>query len=729
MPTIAEALSDAIANHQAGQLGAAERGYRAILAADPNHPEAMHLLGLIGHQAGQHEQAIKLIERAIALKSDQPIFFNNLGEVLRAMRRVPEAIAAYRRALELNPNFSGAYYNLGNALKDADRLPEAIAAYRRALDINPTYAAALNNLGNAYKSQRQLVDAVACLERAVQLKPDFAEAHNNLGNAFKERRQMAEALACFQRALELAPTKAEFHSNLGNALHDMGRRDEARAAYARALELKPDFAEAHFGIGHTHHDAGELTPAIENYRRAFALKPDYGEALNNLANAWKDQGRLDEALKLFEQALTLDPQNITALSNQVFTLQYREGITLAELAAAHRVYEQRHAAPLRSTWRPHTIDRNPARRLRLGFLSPDFSRHPVAYFLIRGFEHIDREAFEIVCYHDRWSSDEYTARFQQVASLWRPIAGLGDEQVAEQIRADQVDMLFDLTGHTARNRLLVFARKPAPIQLSWIGYEGTTGLEAIDYLLADRFVVPPGAEVHYVERVLRMPHDYLCYDPPSTAPEVGPLPALSRGHVTFCSFNNLSKITPTVIAVWANILRSVPGSRLILQYKGLGDATVQASFRAAFAQHGIEPAQLDLRGPTSYADYLASYNEVDIALDPFPFAGGTITCEALWMGVPVVTCPSETLASRHTLSHLSNIGIPELIASDLDQYVKIAAELAADLPRLATLRATLRDRMAASPLCDGKQFAADLGELLRTTWQAWLQDTPGTQGR
>jgi predicted O-linked N-acetylglucosamine transferase (SPINDLY family) len=722
MPTIAEALATAVAYHQAGRLRAAEQAYQAVLAADPNHPEALHLLGVIQHQLGRHQRAIELIERAIAAQGDQPIYHNNLGESYRSLRRVSEAIACYRRALQLNPAFAGAHYNLGNALKDEGRLPEAIAAYRRALELRPDYPAALNNLGNAYKTQGQLAEAVACLERAVQLKPDFAEAHNNLGNAWKEQRQMAQALACFQRALDLAPQRAEFHSNLGNALHDVGRRDEALAAYRRAMQLNPDFAEVHFGLGHAMHDEGELTQAIDFYQRALALKPDYSEALNNLANAWKDQGQLDEALTCFDRALALKPDNITALSNRVFTLQYRAGITLPELFAAHQAYERQHAAPHRGSWMAHENVRDPNRRLRLGFVSPDFSRHPVGYFLVRAIENLNPQTFETVCYHDRWSSDEWTARFRAAAAVWRPIAGQGDEQVAEQIRADRVDILFDLTGHTARNRLLVFARKPAPVQISWIGYEGTTGLTAIDYILADRYVIPFGSEQHYVEQVLRMPHGYLCYDPPAAAPPVGPPAALAAGFTTFCSFNNLSKITPQVVAVWAKILRSVPQSRLILQYKGLGDETVKGRYKALFAECGVDARQLDLRAPTPYADYLASYGEVDIALDPFPFAGGTITCEALWMGVPVVTCPGETFASRHTLSHLSNIGITETIARDLDEYVEIAIALARDLPRLGALRAGLRERMAASPLCDGKQFAMDLGALLRVVWRRWLQN-------
>ncbi len=415
--------------------------------------------------------------------------------------------------------------------------------------------------------------------------------------------------------------------------------------------------------------------------------------------------------------MQLKPNSAIAHDNVLYTMQYCAGITLADLAEAHAEFERRHAAPLRAAWKPHDNVRDPDRKLRLGLISADLSAHPVGYFLIRALENIDHSEAEVVCYSNRPIADDMAGRFRATAILWRDVVGLSDAQLAEQVRVDQIDILFDLAGHTAGNRLLVFARKPAPIQINWIGYEGTTGLTAIDYILADRHVIPFDAEQHYVEQVLRMPHGYLCYDPPAVAPPVGPLPALARGFTTFCSFNNPSKITPQVVAVWAKILRSVPQSRLILQYRGLGDETVRGRYTALFAECGVNSRQLDLRAPAPYAEYLATYGQVDIALDPFPFAGGTITCEALWMGVPVVTCPGETFASRHGLSHLSNIGINETIAHDLDEYVEIAVSLARDLPRLSTLRAGLRERMAASPLCDGKRFAMDLAALLRAAWR------------
>ena len=353
----------------------------------------------------------------------------------------------------------------------------------------------------------------------------------------------------------------------------------------------------------------------------------------------------------------------------------------------------------------------------MGFVSPDLGRHPVGYFLVRVLENLDKEHLETICYSDRIVKDDLTHRLQAAATQWRDVIGMSDQQLAEQIRADRIDILFDLAGHTAHNRLLVFARKPALIQVTWAGYVGTTGLKAMDYLLADRYEVPPGAERHYRERVLRMPEGYVCYDPPIYAPPVATLPALDRGQVTLGCFNNPAKITPQVIEVWAKILRRLPGARLVLKYKGWNDRGVARRFTEMFVAHGIDPGRLELLGYSPHAELLAEYNRIDLALDPFPYNGGLTTCEALWMGVPVVTCPGETFASRHSLSHLSNVGLTETIARELDEYVELAVSLAGDLPRLAALRAGLRERMAASPLCDGKRFATNLASMLHEAWE------------
>jgi len=887
MATISEALAIAIQHHQGGQLQIAEQIYRQILQAEPNHADAIHLLGVIAHQVGKHEVAVQYIGRAIGVKSNVAAFHSNLGEAYRALGRIPEAIACYRCALQLKPNFAGAHYNLGVAFTEQGKLDEAVACYHQALELKPDYAEALNNLGTALKSQGKLDESLVYCRRALQLKPDFVAAHNNLGNALKDQGKLDdavtcyrralqlnpdsaevhnnlglalkdqgkldeavacyrralqlqpeyakahsnlgvvfwgqgkldeavacyrralqlnpdfaevqnnlglalkdqgkldeavacyrrvlqlkadsaevhnnlglalmdkgkadEAVACYRRALELKPGYAEAHNNLGNVFRDQGKLDEAVPCYRRALELKPDFAEAYNNLGAVFHDQGNLEEAVACYhralqlkpdyagahsnlgnawkdqgkldealaccRRALQLKPDYAEAYNNLGNSWKDQGRLDEALACYRRALQLKPDYAAAHSNLLSTLQYCAGVTPRALAEAHAEYDRQHAAPLGGIIAQRASVRGRQGRLRLGFVSPDLGRHPVGYFLVRVLETLGQSEQETICYSDRIIKDDLTRRLQAAATRWRDVIGMSDQRLAEQIRSDSIDILFDLAGHTAHNRLLAFARKPAPIQVTWAGYVGTTGLRAMDYILADRYEIPPESEAYYCEKVLRMPDGYVCYDPPADAPPVAPLPALARGQLTMGCFNNPTKITPQVIEVWAKILRRLPGARLVLKFKGWDDRSVAGRFAEMFALHAIDPGRLELLGHSPHAELLAEYHRIDLALDPFPYSGGLTTCEALWMGVPVVTCPGATFASRHSLSHLSNVGLTETIAHDLDEYVELAVSLAGDLPHLAALRGGLRQRMAASPLCEGKRFAANLLSMLHDLWE------------
>jgi predicted O-linked N-acetylglucosamine transferase (SPINDLY family) len=686
MATISEALAIAVGHHQAGRVDAAEQIYRQILAAEPSHAEAWHLLGIASGQLGNHQAGIDCIRRALALR----------------------------------PDFFEAHYNLGNAFKDCNNLDEAVGCYRRALELRPDSAETHNNLGIAIKRQGKLDDAIACYRRVLQLQPDNAGALNNMAIALQDQGKLDAAVACYRRTLELKPDHAKAHSNLAAALQAQGKLDEAVACCRRALQLHPTLVEAHNNLGNVLREQGHWGDAVTCYRRATELKPDYAEAYSHLGAALRNQGKSDEAVVCYRRALELKPDSASTHSDLLLTLQYRVGTTLAELVAAHAEFDRRHAAALRSHWRPHENDRDPLRRLRVGFVSPDFNHHPVGHFLIRAMENLDREQCETVCYSDRKIKDELTARFQAAASIWRETAGWSDEQLAQRIRGDRVDILFDLAGHTAGNRLLAFARKPAPIQVTWAGYVGTTGLTAMDYLLADRCQVPADAAAHYCERVLRMPDGYVCFEPPADAPAVASLPAQQQGWTTFGCFNNAAKINAPVVAIWAEILRRRPQSRLVLKYRGMTDPSIADALAEQFAGQGIDPRRVECLDWSTHAEFLAQYGRIDLALDPFPYSGGFTTCEALWMGVPVVTCPGETFASRHSLSHLTNVGLTEMIARDLHQYVEIAVALAGDLPRLASLRGGLRERVAASPLCDGKRFATNLTAVLRDIWRQWV---------
>jgi predicted O-linked N-acetylglucosamine transferase (SPINDLY family) len=360
-------------------------------------------------------------------------------------------------------------------------------------------------------------------------------------------------------------------------------------------------------------------------------------------------------------------------------------------------------------------------------VAPEFGHNPVGHFLIRVMEALDPQACEVYCYSNAKPAGALGERFRRAAGAWRDTDKVSDEALAHQIRDDQIDVLFDLAGHTADNRLLVFARKPAPIQITWIAYAGTTGMEAMDYIIADARVIPPGSEAHYRERVMRLAGGYVCHDPPEDSPAVGPLPAAMAGHVTFGSFNNPLKISTQAASVWAAVLRRVPGARLVIKYFGLADEATRRRIREMLVRQRADAERIDLLGEGAHGELLAAYNTVDIGLDPLPYTGGLTTCEALWMGVPVITCPGGTFAGRHSASHLAGVGLGEWIAADLDQYVELAVKWASDLERLAELRAGLRGRMLRSPLCDGKRLAADLARQVRQAWREWALGQPQSQ--
>ncbi|MGO9110814.1 MAG: tetratricopeptide repeat protein [Thermoguttaceae bacterium] len=695
--------------------------YRRALELNPNNAEAHNHLGVAFQSLGDLATAEACFRRALTHNAYYPDAHSNLGNVLQAVGKPAEALASQQRAAQLKPGYAEAHRGIGAALKGLGSLDGAIAAYRRALELNPKAPETYNNLGNALKDQGKLDEAIACWRRALDLTPNDADAHNNLGMVFTEQRKLDDAVACYRRAVELKPEFAEAHNNLGSTLQDLGKLDDAVACYRRALELKPGLAVAHAGLGNAWKHQEKLDEAIASCRRALELKPDLAEAHNTLGNALKDQGKPDEAVACYRRALECKPDYAMAHDNLVLALHYCPGVTLAALAEAHAEYDRRQASPLRGAVAARENVRNRNGRLRLGFVSPDLSRHPVGWFLLGVLENLNQEQQETICYSDGMVKDDLTNRLRAAATQWRDVNQLGDQRLADQIRTDRIDILFDLAGHTAHNRLLVFARKPAPIQVTWAGYVGTTGLTAMDYLLADRYEVPPGTERYYQERVLRMPDGYVCYDPPSYAPAVMPLSALECGQVTFGSFNNPAKITSQAIEVWARILRRLPEARLVLKFKGWNNNGLARRFGEMFANQGIDPRRLELLGPSPHDKFLAEYNRIDLALDTFPYSGGLTTCEALWMGVPVITCPGETFASRHSLSHLSNVGLTETVAQDFDGYVELAVSLAGDLPRLAALRAGLRERMAASPLCDGKRFAVNFASVLHDVWQQGVE--------
>jgi predicted O-linked N-acetylglucosamine transferase (SPINDLY family) len=499
------------------------------------------------------------------------------------------------------------------------------------------------------------------------------------------------------------------------------------AEYRQALALKPDFAEAYMSLGTALQAQGKLTEAISAHRQALVLKPDYVDAQNELGGTLLNFGNLPEAIATFRRALALNPDAVGAHSNLLFCLHYEADIDLDALFAEHQRWGEQHAQPLAASIRAHTNVPDPERALRVGYVSPDFRQHSVAFFMEPVLRAHDHKALEVICYANvkRADVDGVTERLKGLGHGWCDIANMRDEDVAERIRADGVDILVDLTGHTDRNRLMVFARKPAPVQVTYLGYPDTIGLSAMDYRLTDAWADPPGqTERFHTEELLRLPGGFLRYRPTPDSPDVGDLPARATGHITFGSFNNAAKINARVIALWSMILQAVPSARLIMKAPHLAVfGGSRGHFQALFEQHGVAPERVEMIGrvPSSTA-HLELYNRIDIGLDPFPYNGTTTTCEALWMGVPVIVLAGKTHAGRVGVSLLSNVGLPELIADTPEAYVERAVSLARDLDRLETLRRSLRRKMEQAPLTDATGFTRQLETAYREMWKRWCRD-------
>ncbi|MBK9991782.1 MAG: tetratricopeptide repeat protein [Verrucomicrobia bacterium] len=559
--------------------------------------------------------------------------------------------------------------------------------------------------------------AAAEFKKALTLDPGLAEAHHQLGNALKSLYRFAEAAVSLRHAAELNPENAAIWLNLGAALLELSVRDEAITCFQRAIAQESGRPEAYNILGSALLDAGRLGEAKKQFQEALRLRPSYPASHDNLGRALRAQGRAAEALGEFRAALAAKPQPSTH-SNLVYAVNFVAGLSPDEVFAEHKNWAAIHAAPLKTEQRPFETVLEPERRLRIGYVSPDFIHHAVSYFIEPVLAAHDRTRIEVFCYSNALVADPVTARLRALSDQWRDIARLNDEQAAALIREDKIDILVDLAGHTARHRLLVFARKPAPVQVTWLGYPNTSGLDAIDYRITDTVSDPVGqTEAWQSEKLVRLPETFSCYRPSDDAPAVSALPALENGYITFGSFNHFAKINPAVLDLWARLLVRLPLSRLLLKARSLADPETAAYTRERFARHGVTADRVALRSDElSVAAQLSLYQGVDIALDTFPYNGTTTTCEALLMGVPVVTLAGQTHVSRVSASLLTHLGRPEWVSHSEDEYIEKCVDLAADLPRLAETRVAQRERFLLSPLCDARRFTRNLEAAYREMW-------------
>ena len=704
-----------------GQLDEAIAAYRQGIALRPNSAGLHNNLGIVLHKKGELDGAIAAYRRTVALQPNHAHAYSNLGIALNERGQLHEAIAATRQAIALRPDFAGAYINLGIILKQAGQLDEAIAAYRQAIALRPDHVGAHSNLGIALEEKGKLDEAIAAHRQAIAHGSNNADAHYNLGCVLANKGQLDEAIVVYRRTIALRPNYAQAHNNLGVELNKKGELDEAVTAYRQAIALAPNYAEAHSNLGTSLTNRGQFDEAVAAYCQAIALRPTLAEAHVSLGTVLKERGQIDAAIAACQQAIAIRPNYPKALSNLALTMHYHPACDAQAIAEEHRRWNRQHAEPLRKLIPSFGNDRNPDRRLRIGYVSPDFRGHAVAPMALPLLVCRDRENFEVFCYAEVLIPDAMTESFRAQADQWRSTIGLSDEQVANLIRRDQIDILVDLAGHTAGNRLLVFARKPAPVQITWLGYPNSTGVAAIDYRMTDAYADPPGfSDTLHSERLIRLPQTNWIYQPPENCPE--PSQRSVSGSMRFGCFNNFAKVTEPMMKVWARILASVADSTLLLKAKALISPDIQQYVRRIFQSEGISPERLELMGwEESAVNHLALYNQIAIALDPFPYNGTATTCEALWMGVPVITLAGKTHVSRVGVSLLSNLGLTELIAESSEDYIRIAVELANDLPRQRNLHSTLRQQMEQSPLRDAPKFARNVEAAYRRMWQAWCE--------
>ncbi|KAJ8635658.1 hypothetical protein MRB53_009925 [Persea americana] len=726
-----------------GHLLEASESYQKALQADPLYKPAAECLAIVLTDlgtslklAGNTQEGIQKYCEALKVDSHYAPAYYNLGVVYSEMMQYDLALSCYEKAALQRPMYAEAYCNMGVIYKNRGDLETAIACYERCLIVSPNFEIAKNNmaialtdLGTKVKLEGDINQGVAYYKRALYYNWHYADAMYNLGVAYGEMLKFETAIVFYELALHFNPHCAEACNNLGVIYKDRDNLDKAVECYQMALSIKPNFSQSLNNLGVVYTVQGKMDAAASMIEKAIVANPTYAEAYNNLGVLYRDAGNISLAIEAYEQCLQIDPDSRNAGQNRLLAMNYINEGDDDKLFEAHREWGRRFMRlyPQYTSWdNPKEMDRP----LVIGYVSPDYFTHSVSYFIEAPLLYHDYENFKVVVYSAVVKADAKTFKFRdrvlKKGGIWRDIYGIDEKKVASMVREDKVDILVELTGHTANNRLGMMACRPAPIQATWIGYPNTTGLPTIDYRITDSLADAPDTSQKHVEELVRLPDCFLCYTPSPEAGPVSPTPALLNGFITFGSFNNLAKITPKVLQVWAKILCAVPNSRLVVKCKPFCCDSVRQRFLTALEQLGLESVRVDLLPLILLNhDHMQAYSLMDISLDTFPYAGTTTTCESLYMGVPCVTMAGSVHAHNVGVSILSKVGLGHLIAKTEEEYVQSALELASDITALSNLRMSLRNLMLKSPVCDGANFALGLESTYRSLWHRYCKgDVP-----
>jgi predicted O-linked N-acetylglucosamine transferase (SPINDLY family) len=701
------------------KLQEAIAAYRRATALAPELTEAWFGLGIVLQASGQAHESMVAYRRAVELKPDHVEAHNNLGNAWQILGNRAEAIAAYQRALAIKPEYVDSLNNLGIALMGTGDVTGAIEQFQKVISLQPEFVRAYNNLGCALLRISQPARAEKVLLQAITLQPNFAEAWYNLGNAQSDQSEFAKAVESYQRAVAIRPDYGEAFNNLGNVLQARRNYDLAADAYRKAIALNSNDVEAINNLGCALRTMGDTDGSIDAFEQVLKLQPDFHKAYCNLGNVLKDTGDVEAAIASYRKAVELCPADSISQSNLAFASHYHPTYSAEDILRENLRWNDLHAQTASAAIMPHENDRDPERPLRIGYFGADFRDHCQSLFTLPLLANHDHRQFEIFAYPNVSRSDAVTEKLRPFFDNWRTVKGIPDEDSAAMIRGDRIDILVDLTMHMSGGRPLLMARKPAPVQVAWLAYPGTTGLAAMDYRLTDPYLDPPGeSNAHYSEQSIRLPETFWCYD--AQAPDVIPnaLPVLSTGRITFGCLNNFCKVTPATLELWAKVLLAVDDSRLILL---AAEGRHRRRVIDFFFQRGVSPGRIEFVGFRPRIEYLQTYHRIDIGLDTLPYNGHTTSLDSFWMGVPVITKLGRTAVGRAGFSQLSNLDLAELAALTDEDFVKIATYLAADVSRLSRLRMTLRQRMEKSPLMDGPRFARNIESTYRTLWRKWCQ--------
>lgn len=760
---MATPIQVALEHHHAGRLQEAEQHYRILLQSQPNQPDANHNLGVLLIQDGRHEEGLPLLSTALESNPSEGQYWLSFAEALLASGQISEAsmviqtaiqsgldtpatndllqqiIATQSRLAESAPSGQTAHAKVSAPVKsqptrkskspirpaeinqlvalfNAGNYVEMESLARLLIKRHPNYGFAWKALGTSLQGQHR--DSTPALQKAALLLPNDIEVHNNLGIALEATGEFDAAIASCQRAVKINPKYAEAYNTLGNILNSLGQLDDATASYRQALAINPDYAVVHRNLGIALKNLGQLDGAMTHFHRALELEPDYAEAYSNLGSALKDIGRLDDAIACFRRALELKPDYPDAHSNLLFAMDLSPLADMAGLLRERQEWDAAHAAPLWQEPR-HSNSPDPDRRLRIGYISADFREHSAPRAFGGMLTRYDRAQFDIFAYSNfKGKADKFTDLFRQSVTGWRSIIGLSDDTVAEMIREDEIDILVDLSGHSAGNRLLVFARKPAPVQITAWGYATGTGMRAMDVFFTDQVMVPAQEKQYFAEEIRYLPSVVGSFFT-EPFPDVNELPALRDGVVTFGSFNRLAKVSAEAYRAWAEVLLAVPGSRLLLKTAELEDASIREQITGHFTKAGVRAERVIMQGRTSWYEHMQTFNQVDLALDPFPHGGGLTTLEGLMMGIPVLTLRWPTTAGRLSASIVTTMGLPDWIAATQEEYVELAIRKAANLQSLAALRQQLRGIFTSSVIGDQAAYAQAVELEYRQLWREW----------